>query len=163
MFLSAPSLELNRQGGFLLPFAIFLLVGLSVMALALWRVTASSNISAVQEVISVQSFYAAESGAQRAMASLFFPDDSDRQAIDNRCSTMTLNLNFVDDGLNQCSASVSCVCRYDTASTCDASVNANYGPTGVSAESFYQLTSVGQCGSGSTSAVRTLEVEAYAP
>lgn len=151
-----------RQRGFLLPVAVFLLVAMGVLALALWRTTAGSNLSAVQEVISVQSFYAAESGAQRAMAQLFFPSGDIRQQIDQRCAAMPLAISFTATGLNQCSAQVSCLCRYDDASACDPTVDANYGPTGDTAASFYQLTSVGRCGSGGVSAVRRVEVEAYA-
>ncbi|MDO3388170.1 pilus assembly PilX N-terminal domain-containing protein [Gilvimarinus sp. SDUM040013] len=154
--------RIQHQSGFLLPLAIFLLVAMSVMALALSRMTASSNLAVAQEVISVQSFYAAESGAQRAMSQLFFPDDSSRQAIDGRCAAMNITLNFATTGLNQCSATVVCSCRYDTAANCDATSAANYEADGPVASSFYQLLSTGQCTIANVAANRTIEVEAYA-
>src|SRR5690554_3189730 len=87
----------NRQRGFLMPVALFIIVIMGIYALILWRTTSQANLSAVQEVITVQAFYAAESGAQRGMAQLFSPDASNRQTIDGRCLAMSsspINLSF---------------------------------------------------------------------
>src|SRR5690606_1010517 len=135
----------NRQRGFLMPVALFIIVIMGIYALVLWRTTSQSNLSAVQEVITVQAFYAAESGAQRGMAELFFPDASSRQDIDDRCVNMNISMNFSVTGLNNCSAIVTCELNTITTPVI---------------RSFYSVDSTGSCGSGNISAMRTLEVQA---
>ncbi|RYZ93898.1 MAG: MSHA biogenesis protein MshP, partial [Moraxellaceae bacterium] len=71
----------KNQQGFLLPLAIFIIVVMGLFALVVSRNTIQSNTAAVQEAISTQTFYAAESGAQRGMQVLFFPDASSRQQV----------------------------------------------------------------------------------
>lgn len=149
----------NRQRGFLMPVALFIIVIMGIYALVLWRTTSQSNISAVQEVISVQAFYAAESGAQRGMADLFFPEVS-RNQTDTRCQNMNRTITFTVTGLNNCSATVSCSCVYENNNACNPADSGNYSPSAPVVRSFYTLTSAGSCGSGNISAVRTLVVQA---
>lgn len=137
----------RKQRGFLIPLAIFIVVVMSLFAVALWRTTVQTSLSGAQEMVTVQAFYAAESGAQNGMQELFFPDDSNRGAIDARCTALSLTASFAGiAGLNNCSAQVSCTC-----------VDCN--PAGVT--SFYTITSVGSCGSGLMSAVRTVRVGSF--
>ncbi|MDQ2075233.1 MSHA biogenesis protein MshP [Marinimicrobium sp. ABcell2] len=143
----------RRQGGFLMPVAIFIVVAMGLFALMLWRTTIQTNVSAVQELISAQAFYAAESGAQAGMSRLFYPDASTKSAIDNQCSgmgSMTLDFSGID-GLNLCQASITCACVDENNNACSAS----------SDYSFYTLTSVGSCGSGDIRAERSVRVSAF--
>jgi len=152
--------SLQRQRGFLMPVALFIIVIMSVYALVLWRTTSQANLSAVQEVVSVQTFYAAESGLQRGMAELFFPDASSRQAADSRCQAMDITLSYTAQGLEHCQARVACDCVYDDARACNPGDAGNYGSTALVAYSFYTLTSNGSCEVGSIRAQRTLEAQA---
>lgn len=137
---------LNRQRGFLIPLAIFIVVVMSFFAIALWRTTIQTSLSGAQELISVQAFYAAESGAQEGMQVLFFPDASSRAAVNGRCASMNLNSVFNGvAGLNGCRAAVTCACA-----NCDIGIT-----------SYYTVTSIGSCGTGSMSAVRTVKVGSF--
>lgn len=149
---SNPALA-RKQAGFLMPVAIFIVVIMGLFALMIWRTSVQTNRAAVQELLSTQAFYAAESGAQAGMNELFYPNASSKVVVDNQCANMgTLNLNFSGvDGLNLCSASVTCECSDETGAACAPS--ADY--------SFYTLSSVGACGSGDFRAERSLRVSSY--
>lgn len=60
----------ERSKGFLMPLAAVLVVGVAMMALAISHMASNSGNSSVQEGLSLQAFYAAESGAQYAMNQL---------------------------------------------------------------------------------------------
>ena len=140
----------KSQRGFLIPLAIFIVVVMSFFAIALWRTTVQTTLSGAQELVSVQAFYAAESGAQEAMQVLFFPDASDRTAINDRCEGMD-DLNDIEisfngvAGLNGCVARIDCECLSCASDT----------------SSYYTITSTGTCGSGLMSASRTLRVGSF--
>ena len=158
-----------KQRGFLLPLAIFILVVMASFALVLSRNTIQSGGAAVQEVTSVQAFYAAESGAQVGMQALFYPDASSRQAVDSRCLALNSTTNYTSPGLNGCTAAVSCSCLYADNATyasntvCSPGTAANYSSTAPANHltSFYTITSVGTCGSGNFRAVRTIEAGSF--
>src|SRR4051794_37852990 len=102
---------LNTQRGFLLPLALFILVVMGVLALTISRTSTQTQISGVQELTNAQSFYAAESGAQRGMQALFL-NNTTRRATDTSCAAMAINHNFANvNGLKICTAQVNCSCR----------------------------------------------------
>jgi MSHA biogenesis protein MshP len=144
----------KRQRGFLIPLAIFIVVVMGLLALALARTTTQTGLANAQELVSLQAFYAAESGAQRGMNKLFPPGfDSDpnvpvRAGVNGRCmNSFTETLNFSGiQGLAACSAEISCGCT-----SCN--------PT--DATSSYTITSIGRCGAGVISAVRTIRVGSF--
>lgn len=156
-----------NQRGFLLPLSVFIVVVMGLFALVLSRNTIQTNTSAVQEAISIQAFYAAESGAQRGMQTLFFPTSpatNNRQEVDGRCVAMTAtNYVFTVPGLNNCTAVVSCTCRFADDSNCAPITAANYSSAAIAARvnSFYRISSVGTCGSKNLRSVRTIEVGAF--
>lgn len=128
------------QRGFLLPVAMFIVVVMGLAALALWRTTSQSSVASVQELLTVQSLYAAESGVQSGLSELFYPVASARPAVDNRCTSMSQSLEFAGiSGLNLCSAEVNCQ---------------------LLEPGMYRIEVSGACGSGMTRAVRDLEVQA---
>lgn len=157
---------LNNERGFLLPLALFILVVMGILAVTISRTATQTSNSAVQELMNVQAFYAAESGAQRGMQSLFL-NNTTRQATDAACVTLgttPLSPNYSGvNGLKACSVQVNCSCRYQNGNPCTPAVAANYSSTTALAlsKSFYTINSQGACGTGLFRAVRTLEVGAF--
>lgn len=158
------SARLLRQQGFLIPLAIFILVVMAVLALVVARTANQTNSSFTQELLSVEAFYAAESGAQRAMQVLFFPDSSSRQAVDARCASLATTYTFPGvNGLQLCSTEVSCTCVYKSGANCDSANNANYqlaSNPNVSS-SFYTVKSSAHCGEDRFLAERLIQAGAY--
>lgn len=154
----------EKQQGFLIPLSLFIVVAMGILALVVARTSTQTNQSFTLELIGVQAFYAAESGAQRGMQVLFFPNASVRAAVDGRCQALNQNYSFTSvNGLQLCSAQVTCACNYRNGTACASANAANYqptSPTGVIA-SYYTITSVGSCGSGPLSAVRTISVGSF--
>lgn len=135
----------QKQRGFLLPLAIFLLVGISFLAVAIYRFSGQTGAQATVEGLSVQAFYAAESGAQLAMNRLFF-NASSRAQVDANCAGVSgSNVNYSVTGLALCNAQLTCTRSVDPADT----------------TSFYVINSVGSCGVGDLLGEREIEVSAY--
>ncbi len=151
----------KQQQGFLLPLAIFIVVVMGVFALVLSRNTIQASTSSVQEAISIQAFYAADSGAQRGMQVLFLDKVQalTRQAVDSRCAALNTTYAYTVPGLNNCSAAVTCTCQYQNASACSPATAANYMASAPvdNLTSFYKISSTASCGSGNLRAVRTIE------
>jgi MSHA biogenesis protein MshP len=123
-----------RQRGIGLPAAIFVITLLAVITAAIYQLL-GQNAQMYQEQINLtRAFYAAESGAGFAMNSLFAPEDypvfPDQPAscVDWDVGQRFPRLyEFTVDGLNRCSATVSCE---------DVTVGSVVYPT---------FTSVGKC------------------
>lgn len=153
----------QKQRGFLMPLALFILVVMGVLALTISRTSIQTQTSSIQEFMNVQAFYAAESGAQRGMQALFLTT-ANRQATDQACANMAINHNFAGvNGLQICTATVTCTCVYQNNSACDSGVGANYLLTSAAGvtKSFYTLRSNGACGQDQYRAERIIEVGAY--
>ncbi len=146
-----------------MPLAIFIVVVMGLFALVISRTAIQTSTASTQEIVSTQTFYAAESGAQRGMQVLFFPDASFRQQVDTRC--VGLNTTYADTvpGLNNCSTVVTCSCTFQDGSSCSPIVAANYtSNAGVNKlTSFYKITSAATCGSGNLRAQRTIEAGSF--
>ena len=140
----SPKMRHNQQG-FLMPLAIFIVVIMGIFVATLARTTAQSSFATSQEGISIQAFYAAESGAQLGMNSLFYNTTTalNPGLVNTSCNTLNLTPTFNIAGLNNCSAAVSCAAS-----------------TPAPGKGSYIITSIGQCGSGSISATRTIQVSA---
>ncbi len=137
--------SVRRQQGFLIPLALFILVGLLALALTASRLTGQSSASATLELMSTHAFYAAESGGQYGMHQLFF-NAADQADADTRCAGLATTLDFsgtAASGLQSCQTDVSC----------NATITAG--------TSFYTVTSAASCGSGNLSAQRTIEISAF--
>ncbi|WP_331346056.1 MSHA biogenesis protein MshP [Cellvibrio sp. UBA7661] len=137
---------------------------MGVLALTISRTATQTNTATIQELTNIQSFYAAESGAQRGMQALFLTTTT-RNATDAACANMAINHNFAGvNGLQMCFVVVSCSCRYQDGSACAHGSAANYlpaSPVGVT-KSFYTIRSVGTCGPADHfRAQRIIEVGAY--
>jgi len=168
--MSLKSIHINKspkqQQGFLLPLAIFIVVVMGIFALVLSRNTIQSATSATQEAVSTQAFYAAESGAQRGMQTLFFDTTQalTRQAVDGRCVAPSKIYADAVPGLSNCSTVVECRCQYqDAASTCAPANSANYTAAAPvnNLTSFYTIISTATCGAGTLRAERIIEVGSF--
>lgn len=131
---------LAKQAGFLMPLALFILVGLGALALTISRLSSGQFSSAVQETLSVQAFYAAESAAQVAMSRILFSATSKAEADLNCINVDGESLNYSVPGLSDCSAQLSCA------------VIVNSGDQA----GIYRLESRATCGGGSLLAERRL-------
>jgi MSHA biogenesis protein MshP len=127
-----------RQRGVGLPLAIFIITVLALIVVTITQLQQGTAEMEIQDLQSTRAFYAAESGAQAALA-LLFPLDGSAGAS---CSTPIYTNTFSVQGLNGCNVSVSCQ-------------SDNLGPT-----TFYTLTSQGTCGSGLGQGRRIVEVRA---
>lgn len=135
----------RHQQGFLLPLALFILVVMGVLALTISRTSIQTQTSSIQEFTNIQSFYAAESGAQRGMQHLFLNAALLRADVDGRCTGWNQTYNFTVAGLRGCTAQVSCTFATDTGNT----------------RSFYTLNSVGVCGTDQYRAERSIQVGSF--
>ncbi len=128
-----------RQSGLGLPSAIFVIVILSMMAIAITELDANSSEAVVFDVQSTKAFLAAQSGVQLGLNRLYPPG----QAASN-CSnpyfSATPSISFGTTGLDDCTATVSCAEDI------------------VGGVSYYTLNSLGQCGTGPGLAQRAVEV-----
>ena len=126
------NLKTNSEKGFLIPLSLVLIVGLSLMAVAVNRLTSQSANSALLDGLSAQAFFAAESGAQYAMNQLLF-DVTTTAAADTNCTAVNGDtINFSVNGLQSCSAQISCAITI----------------TAGESEHLYLITSSASCGSG---------------
>lgn len=154
--------SLKKQSGFLIPLALFIVVVMGLLALVLTRNSNLSQRGFTQELLSTQAFYASETGTQRAMQTLFFPNASSRQAVDSRCAGLTTTYNFSGvDGLNLCQAQVACTCVYQNNVSCAAATAANYQNNSANHTSIYTITSRGTCSAGEITASRQIQASAY--
>ena len=134
----------QSQQGISLLMMVFFIVLIAVISAALVKITATANVSIGNEVISTRSFFAAETGAQNAMA-LLFPLNG---TVVTTCSTVNNSLNspsinLTTNGLGNCSVSVVC-----------------NGPVTINGRYYYEIESTGHCGSGESIAIRTIRVAA---
>jgi MSHA biogenesis protein MshP len=149
--MTGTSLRMTKQHGFLMPMAIFIVLVMGGMALTISRYTSQASVATIQEVMNVQAFYAAESGAQYGMNQLFYDTlqaMTQAQALANCDALDSPNppdvITFTGSGLDGCTASVSC------------------SSNDVSGVNYFTITSVGVCGAATPfSAQRTIEVDSF--
>ncbi|BFM12057.1 MSHA biogenesis protein MshP [Simiduia litorea] len=136
------------QRGFLMPLAIFIIVAMGGFALTMARTASQSNTSAVQAMIAIQAFYAADSGAQWGMNQLFYDAGSpiSRSSVDAKCVTLSgQSRSFNTDGLRNCRVELLCTLSSDPSNTI----------------SYYQITSASECGNEPIVSQRTVELSAF--
>lgn len=141
------------QAGFSLPIAVFILVIMALLAVGIAQLSSRSNLSATHEELSNRAFYAAESGAQWAMSTLFFDPggSANRSFSDSACDSLGAPPVISGTlGLSGCTLTVTCVCQGLANCTDQVAGAANY----------YTVRSTGTCGSGQVQGIRTIEVGA---
>lgn len=130
-----PDLTCKKQRGMGLPTALFIILVLSLIVAALNNMNDTSAKAYGREWLSMQAFYAAESGAQAAASLTLHPD-----LTKPTCNNAFYSRNFTAPGMLNCSVQVSCV--HDV----------------LGSDNFYTLTSSGTCGSGTDQARRIIQV-----
>ena len=134
--------RLGKQAGLGLATALFVITILGLLAVFIGRLVEFNAASFSEEMELVQSFYAAESGAQFGMNDLVFPFGVSSPMCPGAVSATEYF--FTSGALNNCSASVTCA-------YVDVDIDGDSSP-----ERFYTLESAGTCGD----VTRTIQVRA---
>lgn len=127
------------QKGLGLPAAIFVIVIMALLSIAVNLLVQQNAQSFEEEINLTRAFYAAESGAGFAMNRIFPPEEYPTYTNGNCPNTPADVYNFTQDGLNQCSAAVTCE-------------SVTIPP--VTGTTYATITSVGTCGD----VVRTVQI-----
>lgn len=105
---SQPQFLPHFQRGIGVPAALFVITLLAILAVAI-NALVEQNAESYQEEISLtRAFYAAESGAGFALNSLFPPEEFPLYNTTAECAAGPREYSFTVEGLNACSASVTC-------------------------------------------------------
>tara|TARA_R100001377_G_C3182689_1_gene107280 strand:- start:893 stop:1327 length:435 start_codon:yes stop_codon:yes gene_type:complete len=119
---------LHTQRGIGIPAALFVITLFAVLAVAI-NLLQEQNAETYEEQVNLtRAFYAAESGAGIAMNSIFPPEEFPQYNVDAECAAGPREYVFTIDGLNACTATVTC------------SVDAT-----VSSVEYYTIVSEGSC------------------
>lgn len=92
-----------RQRGFSLPLAIFIIVIMALIGTAMVSITQTGQQSVASEVQSIRTFYAAETGAQTAVARLLPLDGSNPG-----CGAVSASLSLTPADLSGCTVALDC-------------------------------------------------------
>ncbi|HEY6528993.1 MAG TPA: MSHA biogenesis protein MshP [Cellvibrionaceae bacterium] len=137
-------IKINLERGFLVPTALFIVVGLGALAISIARMAGSANSMALREALSAQAFFAAESGVQLALYNLY-NGATTRALANTNCSTLDVaSRTFTSVGLKACTVVFDCATTTDTGNT----------------RSFYLITATASCGSSDLATSRVLNVKA---
>tara|TARA_R110002126_G_scaffold144276_22_gene290373 strand:- start:1262 stop:1678 length:417 start_codon:yes stop_codon:yes gene_type:complete len=126
----------SRQTGSALVVAVFIIVVMLAIVLALSRILLSSSDSVVYEVQGTRALFAAQSGMELALTELF-----PRSGVSN-CSNWSFN--FATAGLTGCEASVQCTAQ---------------PVTSPQLSQLYQLQSTASCNANEFITSRSIELE----
>jgi len=135
----------RQQRGFSLPLAVFIITVLALIGTAMVNLSRSGQQAVSAEVQSVRAFYAAESGAQLALHTIFPLSGGSIGVV--ACSALSLTPTYSAQGIEGCDASVSCT------------------PQSVGGNTYYIVSSTGVCtfGGSANTARRSIEVMAKSP
>ncbi len=134
----SPEHTIQKQAGAGLPIAIFIITVLALLVYGMAQLQESSGKSVSLQIQSQRAFFAAESGAQLAVAEILDTED---------CSGVPAELDFSATGLGDCKATFEC------------SLSDPYALSGSGGNRVISLVSTGECGTaGSEQARRRVEV-----
>ncbi|GAB1256942.1 hypothetical protein NBRC116494_14440 [Aurantivibrio plasticivorans] len=149
MFLSTRTHNYReKQGGWLMPLAAFIVIVMALLAVTLGRLVSNTSVASAQELISTQTFYAAEAGAQYGMSRVFYDTASPTSRASGTAACASSNgqvINFNAAGLGGCRTQVNCQSVVDASNT----------------TTFFTISSQANCGSGNVTSQRTVSVSAY--
>lgn len=117
-----------RQSGIGLPAAIFIITLMSVIAVAVNQLVSQNAQTFEEELNLTRAFYAAESGAGFVMNTVFPPEEYSTYSTTSECVSTPRDYDFIVDGLNQCSVTVTC------------------SPVTIGTTSYATIQSTGTCG-----------------
>lgn len=135
----------QTQAGNMLVMAVFVILVMTMLSLAIVNILSSASQSVIYEVLGLRAQHVARSGLETHLAQVFKADGS----LDLAACSTPLTLNFsasAQDGLRSCVAQSDC--------------SAQAYNTGDGLVTHLVFRSDGQCSSGSTVASRTLSVDA---
>lgn len=118
----------RTQRGIGIPAALFVITLLAIIAVAINALLEQNSEAFEEEVSLTRAFFAAESGANFALNSLFPPEEFPQYNATAECAAGPREYVFTIPGLNACTASVSC--------SLDAT---------VSGVEYYTIVSEGSC------------------
>ncbi|SFN41965.1 hypothetical protein [Marinobacter pelagius] len=130
-------LAIRYQHGIGLPIALFVITVLALLVVGMAQLQQATGQSVSLQIQSQRAFYAAETGAQLAVAEVL---DS------GSCAGVLTEQVYTLGALSECKARLSCA------------VTTPLPIPGSGSNSVFTLTSVGECGSGNELASRTVEV-----
>lgn len=133
----SPERTIQKQAGAGLPIAIFIITVLALLVYGMAQLQESSGQSVSLQIQSQRAFFAAESGAQLAVAEALDAGD---------CSGVPAELDFSAGALRECRALLIC------------SESDPYPLPGSGGDRVLSLTSTGECGTGNELASRRVEV-----
>ncbi len=122
----------RRQSGLGLVGAIFVIVVVALMSVAMARMLEADKLTQSYETLGLKAFLAAESGAQIGVNRLLAPESA------GSCLNVTENL--LPNSLRFCTAEISCALMTS------------------GGETYYTITSRGACTAGDMIASRALEI-----
>ena len=125
-----------HQAGIGLPAAIFVITLMAAIAVAINLMVGQNADTFAEEINLTRAFYAAESGAGIAMNTIFPPEEYPTYAANAECAAGPRIYTFTVDGLNQCTATVTC------------------SPVSTGGKTYATIESVGKCGD----VIRTIQV-----
>jgi len=99
---------LGKQKGVGLPAAIFIITIMALLAVGINLLVEQNSQSFAEELQLTRAFYAAETGAGFAMNTIYPPEEYSAYATTAECAAGPRTYNFTVDGLNNCSAEVTC-------------------------------------------------------
>lgn len=129
-----PSSSSQKQSGAGLPVAIFIITVLALLVLGMSQLQESSGQAVSLQIQSQRAFFAAESGAQVAVAAVL-PDDSG-DSVSCAAAPTSSPINFSASGLSSCQARITC----------------------LETSGVLTIESAGSCGTGIDQASRTVGV-----
>lgn len=139
----------KKQQGSALVIAIFIIVVMTILVAALSKMLIGSSESVSYEVLGTRAFFAAQSGMEQGLTQLF-----PLSATATYCapvgvtgSEAPVTVSFTANGLQGCSYTLSCQSGRVTASATETI--------------YYQLTSIGSCGTGQLQTSRTIQMEVW--
>jgi MSHA biogenesis protein MshP len=131
---------LTKQGGFLIPVALFIVVGLGALALTITRMGSANGSNMTLASITAQALYAADSGGQFSAHRILFNVQSRGQADANCTSINDTQISFTAAGLSGCQVALSC----------------SRSAPGGTPKRLYAVQSTATCGGGDLVAVRQI-------
>lgn len=137
-----PSNSLAKQGGFLIPVALFIVVGLGALALTITRVGSANASNVTLASVSAQALYAADSGGQFSAHRVLFNVQNRGQADANCTSINDTQISFTAAGLRGCQVALSC----------------SRSAPGGTPKRLYAVQSTATCGGGDLVAVRQVAI-----
>jgi MSHA biogenesis protein MshP len=132
----------SAQAGSSLVMALFIIVLMSVLLLALGRQLISSSTAVSIEVQGNRAFNAAQSGLQLGLTQLFPLNATDTAT----CAAVATNFAFNQPGLQNCTAAIVCL---------------QVANPDVAERPLFRLTSTGNCPADEFNSSRVVVMEAY--